>query len=199
MKLSEAGIPGMEITIRPATITDIPVIEKLIDASVRGLSRDYYTTEQIETALTEIFGVDTQLISDGTNFMAEAGSEVVGCGGWSKRQTLFGSDLLKMGASDPLLDPTTDAARIRAFYVHPSWARRGVGKQILRVGEAAAGSAGFTRLELVATLPGQPLYAAMGYTVLEATLLPLSNGRSLPASRMGKVLTQNFTLNPSVD
>ena len=178
----------MAMIIRCATMADIPALEKLIPAAVRGLSQEYYTSEQIEAALSEIFGVDTQLISDGTYFLAEVTGEVVGCGGWSKRQTLFGSDVRKAGASDALLDPAKDAARIRAFYVHPNWARRGVGKQILRVCEDAAKSAGFTRLELVATRPGQPLYAAMGYTAIEATVLPMSDGKSLPACRMRKQL-----------
>lgn len=178
----------MAMTIRVATLADIPALEKLIPASVRGLSQTHYTPDQIEAALSEIFGVDTQLISDGTYFVAEAAGKMIGCGGWSKRQTLFGSDVHKAGAGDALLDPAKDPARIRAFYVHPNWARRGIGKQLLRSCEDAARSAGFTRLELVATRPGQPLYAAMGYTAIEDTVLPMSNARSLPACRMSKQL-----------
>src|SRR5688572_23110975 len=181
----------MAMTIRPATMADIPALKELIQASVRGLSQTHYTPDQIEAALSEVFGVDTQLIADGTYFLAEASGEVIGCGGWSKRQTLFGSDVHKAGVADALLDPAKDAARIRAFYVHPDWTRRGVGKRLLRFCEDAAIAAGFTRVELVATRPGQPLYAAMGYDEIEATVLPMSNGKSLPACRMGKLLPQS--------
>ena len=182
----------MAIIIRSATILDIPALEKLIQASVRALSKDYYTAEQIEASLSEIFGVDTQLISDGTYFVAEADAQIVGCGGWGKRQTLFGSDAHKAGAVDTLLDPTKHAARIRAFYVHPEWARRGIGKQLLRSCEDAARSAGFTRVELIATMPGRPMYAALGYAVIQDTALPISNGTSLPAYRMAKMLSQDL-------
>jgi GNAT superfamily N-acetyltransferase len=178
----------MVIELRLATMEDVPALKELIPASVRALSQDHYTPEQIETAVSEIFGVDTQLISDGTYFLAEAAGQIVGCGGWSKRQTLFGSDAAKSSTSDDLLDPAKDAARVRAFYVHPNWARRGIGRQVLQRCEDAARSAGFTKLELVATLPGEPLYGAMGYSVIEPTVLPMSKGRSLAAYRMGKVL-----------
>lgn len=178
----------MSISLRLATFEDIPDLKKLIPASARALSRNYYSLEQIETALNEIFGVDTQLISDGTYFVAEAGGTIVGCGGWSKRQTLFGGDAAKSESGDKLLDPAQDAARVRAFYVHPEWARRGVGRQILQACEDAAGNAGFTKIELVATMPGEPLYSAMGYKVSEQTELQMSHGRSLAACRMEKVL-----------
>ena len=178
----------MGIELRLATMEDVPALKELIPASVRALSRNQYTPDQIEGALSEIFGVDTQLISDGTYFLAEAKGQIVGCGGWSKRQTLFGSDAAKSATSDGLLDPAKDAARVRAFYVHPNWARRGIGRQLLKLCEAAAGNAGFTKLELVATLPGEPLYRAMGYVVIEPTVLPMSTGQSLVAYRMGKLL-----------
>lgn len=181
--------PALEaILIRPASTADIPGLERLITASVRVLSRDYYTTDEIEAAIVEVFGVDTQLISDGTYFLAEAGDELVGCGGWSKRQTLFGSDVHKSGAEDDLLDPAKDAARIRVFCVHPDWARRGVAKRILLVCEEAARSAGFTRVELVATLPGQHMYAAVGYAVIEPTVISMSKNRSFAAFLMMKEL-----------
>lgn len=179
------------MVIRSATIADIPALEKLIEASVRVLGQGYYTDEQIEASLAEIFGVDTQLISDGTYFVAEADGQIVGCGGWGKRQTLFGSDVHKSGSVDALLDPAKDAARIRAFYVHPNSARRGIGKQLLKSCEDAARSAGFNRVELIATLPGKPMYAAMGYTIIKATTLPMTNG-TLPAYRMSKVLSQDL-------
>lgn len=178
----------MAIELRLATMEDVPALKELIPASVRALSQNYYTLDQIEAAISEIFGVDTQLISDGTYFLAESAGQIVGCGGWSKRQTLFGSDAAKSATSDGLLDPAKDAARVRAFYVHPNWARRGIGRQLLKLCEAAARSAGFTKVELVATLPGEPLYRAMGYVVIEPTVLPMSKGRSLGAYRMGKVI-----------
>lgn len=178
----------MAIELRLATMEDVPALKELIPASVRALSRNHYTPDQIEAALSEIFGVDTQLISDGTYFLAESAGQIVGCGGWSKRQTLFGSDALKSGTADSLLDPAKDAARVRAFYVHPNWARRGIGRQVLQRCEDAARSAGFTKLELVATLPGEPLYRALGYVVIEPTVLTMSKGRSLAAYRMGKML-----------
>ena len=178
----------MAIELRLATMEDVPALKELIPASVRALSRNQYTPDQIEGALSEIFGVDTQLISDGTYFLAEAKGQIVGCGGWSKRQTLFGSDLAKRDTSDRLLDPAKDAARVRAFYVHPDWARRGIARQVLQRCEDAARSAGFTKVELVATLPGEPLYRALGYAVIEPTVLPMSKGRSLAAYRMGKAL-----------
>lgn len=178
----------MVIELRLATMEDVPALKELIPASVRALSQNHYTPDQIEAAIAEIFGVDTQLISDGTYFLAESAGHIVGCGGWSKRQTLFGSDAAKSATSDGLLDPAKDAARVRAFYVHPNWARRGIGRQVLQRCEDAARRAGFTKLELVATLPGEPLYRALGYVVIEPTVLPMSKGRSLAAYRMGKVL-----------
>src|SRR5256714_15529616 len=110
----------MAIELRLATMEDVPALKELIPASVRVLSQDYYTPDQIEAAISEIFGVDTQLVSDSTNFLAESEGHIVGCGGWSKRQTLFGSDAAKSANSDGLLDPAKDAARVRAFYVHPN-------------------------------------------------------------------------------
>ena len=178
----------MAIELRLATMDDVPALRELIPASVRALSQDYYSPDQIEAAISEVFGVDTQLISDRTYFLAELDGEIVGCGGWSKRQTLFGSDAAKSATSDGLLDPAKDAARVRAFYVHPNWARRGIGRQVLQRCEDAARSAGFIKLELVATLPGEPLYRALGYVVIEPAVLPLSNGGSLAAYRMGKTL-----------
>lgn len=171
-------------------MADIPALEKLITASVRVLSQDYYTADQIDRALAEIFGVDSQLISDETYFVAEDTGQIVGCGGWSKRHTLFGSDVLKAGASDRLLDPGIESARVRAFYVHPDWARRGIGKQILHACENAAANAGFTKIVLVATLPGWPFYSAMGYAVTEQTELRMSHNESLRACLMEKTISQ---------
>jgi GNAT superfamily N-acetyltransferase len=178
----------MNIRIRPATSADIPVLRILIDASVRGLQSADYTPSQIESALATVYGVDTQLIADGTYFVAEAGTDpgaVVGCGGWSKRKTLFGGDQWTDREAS-LLDPRHDAAKIRAFFIHPSSVRRGIGTMILEACESAAFTAGFTRLEMGATLTGVPLYHARGYVAVENLAVPLANGESLPIVRMEK-------------
>jgi GNAT superfamily N-acetyltransferase len=177
----------MEIHLRLATTADIPALRELIPASVRALSAQYYTPTQIDLALIHIFGVDTQLINDATYFVAESDGQLVGAGGWSKRKTLYGGDQVK-GTADPLLDPASEPARIRAFYVHPDWARRGIGRRIIRACEEAARAAGFRQAELAATLPGEPLYRAMGYRVTERIDIPLPDGESLPCARMDKVL-----------
>jgi GNAT superfamily N-acetyltransferase len=166
---------------------EVPALEALIAASVRGLSIGYYSPEQIESALIHVFGVDSQLIADGTYFVAELDGQIVGCGGWSKRKTLFGGDQTKSG-EDNLLDPNTDAGRIRAFFIHPDFARRGIGKQLIEACETAAQEAGFRRLEMGATLPGEPMYRAVGYEVIERFDLPFPDGVVLPLVRMGKVL-----------
>ena len=150
------------ITLRVATTRDLPAIGRLIPLSVRGLSRDWYSPEQIESGIRYVFGPDTQLVADGTYFVAEAAGEVVGCGGWSRRQTLYGGDQMK-GSADPLLDPAREAARVRAFFVDPGWARRGVGALILEACVEGARQAGFARAELLATLPGVPLYRRFGF------------------------------------
>jgi len=153
-------------TLRKAVLDDCGSIEALIARSARGLSTADYTPAQIEGALQGAFGLDTQLIEDGTYFVAEAGGEIVGCGGWSRRKTLFGSD--KRDKRDPgELNPGADPAKIRAFFVHPDWARHGIGRSILQRCEAEAANCGFRSLELMATLPGVRLYAACGYA--EAT------------------------------
>ena len=175
----------MEITIRVALMDDVPALKKLIPQSARELSKGYYTPQQIESAIQYIFGVDTQLISDRTYYVAEAAGQMVGCGGWSKRKTMFGGDQMKE-EQDPMLDPKADAGRIRAFFTHPEWTRKGIGRRIIQACEEAAKAEGFTRLELVATLPGEPLYAAMGYAVTERMDIPMSDGTTLPAAHMKK-------------
>jgi GNAT superfamily N-acetyltransferase len=175
----------MAITTRVAVMDDVPALQQLIPHSARELSKGYYTPRQIESAITYIFGVDTQLISDRTYYVAEAAGQMVGCGGWSKRKTMFGGDQMK-GEQDPLLDPTVDAGRIRAFFTHPAWARQGIGRRIMQACEDAARAEGFTRLELVATLPGEPLYTAMGYAVTERIEILMSDGITLPAAHMKK-------------
>jgi GNAT superfamily N-acetyltransferase len=176
----------MNLRIRLATNADIPAIRELILDSVRGLSGTYYSAQQIESALVHIFGVDTQLILDGTYFIAEAGEEIAGSGGWSKRKTLFGGDQSKTAEVDSLLDPTAEAARVRAFYVHPQWSRKGIGSLILKSCEEAARSAGFHQVELAATLPGVPFYLAHGYRKGEEILISMEDGESLLTFRMTK-------------
>jgi GNAT superfamily N-acetyltransferase len=188
------------IRLRRAVPEDVPVLRKLIDASVRGLQTQDYTPDQIEGALKTVFGVDSQLIADGTYIVAEAkpnavgsagaknapsGLMIIGCGGWSKRKTLYGSDHWT-GREDSLLDPVRDAAKIRAFFIHPDWARRGVGSMILQACEDAARSAGFTRYEMGATLTGAKLFGAKGYVAVKPISIPLSNGESLPVLHMEK-------------
>jgi GNAT superfamily N-acetyltransferase len=175
-------------TIRLAVYQDIETLQRLIAESVKALSVSYYNQPQIESALRHIFGVDTQLILDGTYYVAEQRTEIIACGGWSKRRSLYGGDQSKSDVADTLLNPATEAARIRAFFVHPRWARRGVGRQLLVICEEAARAAGFKRLELVATLPGEPLYSALGYCVLGRMELATPDGESLHAFRMGKNL-----------
>ena len=157
---------------------------------MRGLSNDYYSPGQIESALVYVFGIDTQLINDGTYFVAELENKIIGCGGWSKRQTLFGGDQAKRN-EDNLLDPKIEPARIRAFFIHPDFARRGIGKQIISACENAAAEAGFQQLELAATLPGEPMYTAAGYQVIERFNHQLKDGIVLPLVRMGKALFTN--------
>ncbi|HEX3270877.1 MAG TPA: GNAT family N-acetyltransferase [Ktedonobacterales bacterium] len=175
----------MTIDLRLATTDDIPALQELIPVSVRALSQGYYTPAQIESALIHVFGVDTQLIEDGTYYVAEDTGQIVGAGGWSKRKTLYGGDQSK-GEADPLLDPARDAAHIRAFYVHPDWARRGIGSSLMRACELAAREAGFTRMDLGSTLAGESLYAAMGFHVRERVDISLPDGQSLPAAMMEK-------------
>jgi GNAT superfamily N-acetyltransferase len=178
------------IHVRQALPADVPVLRALIDDSVRELQAQDYTPAQIESALRTVFGVDSQLIADGTYFVAEAGPAesqpiIVGCGGWSKRKTLYGSDHWTR-RENALLDPQQDAAKIRAFFIHPAWARRGIGSLILETCEGAARSAGFKRFEMGATLTGVKLFRAKGYVALENLDVPLPNGAFLPIVRMSK-------------
>ena len=152
----------MEYRLRRATLADRAALEQLIAESARGLSRGDYSDAQVEAAIATVFGVDTELIRDGTYYVAEAEGSPVGCGGWSRRRTLFGGDRYAARESGEL-DPAADAAKIRAFFVHPSWARKGVGRAILETCEREAQAHGFRALELMATLPGVRLYAAHGY------------------------------------
>ena len=196
---------SVEIRIRKAMAADVPRLQRLIEASVRELQAEDYTPAQMEGALDSVFGVDSQLIADGTYLVAEArivdstlavekaneGKNlrpewvIAGCGGWSKRKILYGSDHWT-GREDTLLDPKCDAAKIRAFFIHPAWARRGVGSKMLEACEAAAREAGFRGYEMGATLTGAKLFGAKGYVAVENIEVPLRNGATLPVIRMAK-------------
>lgn len=177
----------MQYFIRKANLDDCPNIEKLIALSARELSVQDYTPEQIEGALQGAFGVDTQLIKDGTYFVVEAKGVIIGCGGWSKRKTLFGGDKQETRDSAEL-NPKTDPAKIRAFFVHPEWARRGIGKAILAQCESEAKVFGFRSLELMATLPGVRLYSACGFVASERVEYTLPSGITIEFIPMKKIL-----------
>ena len=192
----------MTIRIRPAVSADIPVLRELIDASVRGLQSHDYTPAQIESALATVYGVDTQLIADGTYFVTETSTGanvqetadiplIVGCGGWSKRKTLYGGDKSGPGREAALLDPQHDAARFTAWLIIASWARRGIGSLILEACENAAVAWVLPRwFGMGATLTGVPLYQVRGYVALENLEVPLDNGESLPIVRMEKRISK---------
>jgi N-acetylglutamate synthase-like GNAT family acetyltransferase len=173
------------LVLRVARLEDIPTLKELITASVRGLQNSEYSPAQIEGALGTIYGTDRTMISDGTFFVIEHGTAIVGCGGWSRRRTAFGSDDSPV-KDDSFLDPKNNPAKIRGFFVHPDYARQGIGTQILTACEHAAGNGGFTRFELVSTLTGVPLYTRHGYVEVERVVLTLPNGEAYPAVRMRK-------------
>ena len=179
---------ALDVILRRADLSDRPAIARLIELSARGLSREEYSEEQIERALASVFGVDSDLIHDGTYFIAEASGVLVGCGGWSKRRTLFGGDQYA-GRESAELDPGREAARIRAFFVHPEWARKGIGRAILERCEAEARASGFRALELMATLPGLKLYRAHGYIGNERVAYDLGGGVSIDFVPMRKELS----------
>lgn len=171
--------------VRAATTADVPALQDLIRASVRGLSTGHYTPAQIDAALADVFGVDTQLVADGTYFVIDGPSGPIASGGWSYRRTLFGGDQMK-GAEDPRLNPAVDAARIRAFFVHPDWSRRGLASRLYDTCERGASAAGFRSFELMATLPGVPLYRALGFNDIERVVLTLGTGVDVPFVRMSR-------------
>jgi GNAT superfamily N-acetyltransferase len=181
---------AQQFQIRQASSADVDELRVLIERSVRLLQRNDYTPAQIEGALGHALGLDTQLIEDGTYFAAIPISKpdlIVGCGGWSYRKTLFGSDHgphREIG----LLDPATEPAKIRAIFVHPEWARQGLGTLILKHCEDAAQRAGFRTLEMGSTLTGVPLYSLKGYERREMVAIPLPNGEALPIVHMVKTL-----------
>lgn len=180
-----------DFRIRPAVLADLPVLRALIDISVRRLQAQDYTPSQLEGALATVFGVDTQLIADATYLVVEAfptGADspvIIACGGWSRRRTLYGADQWT-DRHDDLLDPCREAAKIRAFFIHPDWARRGVGTLLLDACETAAKAAGFSRFEMGATLTGAKLFRARGYLPVNNLEAHLLNGESLPIIHMEK-------------
>jgi GNAT superfamily N-acetyltransferase len=178
---------GFSLTIRPATLEDKPELTSLIARSARELSADDYTPEQVEGALRGAFGIDTQLILDGTYFVAEVDGKLVACGGWSKRRTLFGGDA-RSGRDGAQLDPTTDAAKIRAFFVDPAYARRGLGSAILGRCESEAMACGFRSFEMMATLPGARLYSRYGYSGTERVQYEMQPGLTIEFIPMKKEL-----------
>ncbi|MBZ5714010.1 GNAT family N-acetyltransferase [Nannocystis pusilla] len=178
----------MNPPLRLATFADAPALRELIATSARALQQHDYSAAQIEAALRSAYGVDSQLITDGTYFVAEAEGAPVACGGWSFRRTLFGGDD-QPGRQADRLDPAREAARIRAFFVHPGWARRGLGSAILGRCEAEARAAGFAAAELMATLPGVRLYAALGYEAAAAQEVPLAGGLTITFVPMRKALS----------
>ena len=173
--------------LRVATSEDVPGIRELIEASVRGLQARDYSPAQIDASLKTVFTVDSQLIADGTYFVALAGDgSLAGCGGWSKRKTLYGGDHQVERVEPELLDPAVDAAKVRAIFVHPRFARMGLGSLILRAAEDTAMKAGFRRFEMGSTLTGVALYALKGYREVERVMVPVGDGEAIEVVRMVK-------------
>jgi GNAT superfamily N-acetyltransferase len=181
----------MPFRLQAATTSDIPRIRELIAASVRALQVEY-SAEQREAALATVFTVDSQLVADGTYLMAIAEDGcLAGCGGWSRRKTLYGGDHQVEAIVADLLDPAHDAAKIRAIFVHPDFARMGLGSLLLQAAEQAALQEGFTRFEMGSTLSGVPLYTLKGYEALEEIDVPVGEGRSICVVRMAKSAKQS--------
>jgi GNAT superfamily N-acetyltransferase len=175
----------MELRSRLASRSDVPFLEPLVRLATDELQRGFLDAEQIK-ASHAIMGIDTQLVDDGTYYIVELRGALAGCGGWSRRVTLYGGDH-STGRDEHLLDPTVDAARVRAMYTHPAFTRRGVGRLILQLCERAAAAEGFTRLQLHATLAGLPLYRAYGFEPVEEIVIE-SAGVGIPAVHMIKAI-----------
>lgn len=173
--------------LRAATAEDMPAIREVIDASVRELQASDYSPKEIDASLRTVFTTDSQLISDGTYFVAMSESgELAGCGGWSKRKTLYGGDQQVEKIEPELLDPAVDAAKVRAIFVHPRFARMGLGSLILKAAEDAAVAAGFKRFEMGSTLTGMKLYTLKGYREVERAQVPVGGGQLIEIVRMVK-------------
>jgi GNAT superfamily N-acetyltransferase len=173
--------------LRTAQVADIPAMEALIARSGIELSAGFYTPEQAAAVTRHVFGVDTQLVADQTYFLIEQNGQLAACGGWSKRETLFGADKMKTEA-DPLLDPATQAARIRAFFVSPDTPRQGLGRMLMNHCTEKAAAAGFRAMELAATMPGVPLYLASGFEVTEPFEITLPGNVQVPLARMRRAI-----------
>ena len=178
------------IKIRLATISDLKELNELITLSARELSRDIYTEQETEGAIKYVFGVDTELVEDKTYFVIEKDGEIAGCGGWSKRKTLFGGNQFSGREESVYLDSSKDAAKIRAFFIHPKFARQGLGSMLLKYCEQQANLNGFTQLEMMATLPGVKLYRAMAYKAISDEIVMLPNKAPLRFVRMTKNLKE---------
>jgi GNAT superfamily N-acetyltransferase len=178
------GTPAL--SHRLARATELAELRTLMVASIQELVGAYLDPARVEASF-EIMGVDTQLIEDGTYFVVECDHRIVGCGGWSRRATLFGGDH-SAGRNARLLDPATEPARVRAMYTHPDFVRRGVGRLVLSLCEAAAAREGFRSLELVATVAGEPLYSACGFSMIERIEVPTSKAVTVPCARMAKAI-----------
>jgi len=175
------------LDLRVATLADVPSLRDLIDTSARSLSIGFYSPPQIEALVTHVFGVDTQLLADASYFVIDTADGPAAAGGWSARRTLYGGDQFKTAADLPL-DPRVDAARIRAFFVHPRWARQGLARRLYTACSRAAWDAGFRRFELMATQPGEPLYAALGFSVVERVVTELPGPVMVPFARMQRTI-----------
>ncbi|ANT53279.1 GNAT family N-acetyltransferase [Mesorhizobium amorphae] len=178
-------MPRISLDHRLATRADMPALAELMNAAIGELQKPFLTETQIASSRA-IMGLDTQLIDDGTYFIVEQNGVLAGCGGWSRRETLYGGDR-SPGRDAALLDPTRDAARVRAMYTHPTFIRRGVGRLILKLCEDAARGEGFTRVELMATMAGEPLYRACGFEAVEE-VVDNRGGAGVPLLRMRKTL-----------
>ena len=174
------------LQLRLATERDLEPLRALMNAAISRLQADYLSPEAVAASF-QVMGLDSQLIADGCYFVVEAGGRIGGCGGWSRRATLFGGDH-SAGRDAALLDPARDPARVRAMYTHPDFTRRGIGRMILDACEAAAAAAGFSACELAATLAGEPLYRACGYSERERFFVNTADGVEVPLIRMGKAL-----------
>ena len=181
-------------SIRTAVTADVPALNDLIRRSARQLSRGYYTEQEAESATKYVFGVDSTLIADGTYYVIEVGGVLAACGGWSRRRILYGGDQRPVGTPGAVLDPARDAARIRAFFVAPEFARRGYGRILLEHCTIAASNAGFSSLELMSTLPGVPFYGALGFDEIQAVHDVLPDGVAVSFVRMKRRI--NFPLTP---
>ena len=178
----------MNWPLRLARDKDVPALERLIEHVTRTSLARCYSEAQLAVALGPVFGLDRQLIRDGTYFVVENAGEIIACGGWSKRLAVYGGDR-ERAETDAELNPKTDAARVRAFFVHPAWERRGIGRALLEASESAIRADGFTRIELAGTLTGEPLYARFGYVAAERYDAPMPGGLTIAVVRMTKTLS----------